>query len=267
MKILFFNHNGNSEVAAAGEVIRNVCVADDFESLSRNWPEQLYKDEKIGVCIFHGYPSGFSEEAIRENAIWSKPKGMVICFISTSPLERVFAPITSGGTTHWKICVPNTRAVRLIGGEKDELKKNWQALLEVLTNQFFIKTAPATGDLGGDLQRFLNPDYREPIMALRLLCEAKRAVVNAKTLHPTATASGLDTNTITMNGITIRAPATIAEWLRPFGGQTRDDISKVAAVIGSGEISRKAECVLKAAADDGDLNEAIDRFLGSVANL
>lgn len=68
-----------------------------------------------------------------------------------------------------------------------------------------------------------------------------------------------------VRGVTIYAPQSLADWLRPFEpeGATDDQrIASVASKIGSGEIGVLAERVLTAASDVTKLSpEIVDGFL------
>lgn len=90
----------------------------------------------------------------------------------------------------------------------------------------------------------------EPLLAFRLLCEAKRAWGDAdeKPRH----------------SITIHAPKGIEDWLTPFSPKGIDNAEKITAVasmVGSDAIMGKAAAVLNAVKDNNNVDEAIKAFL------
>lgn len=87
----------------------------------------------------------------------------------------------------------------------------------------------------------------EAVLAFRLLCEAKQLCGDSPTKE--------------LNGITINAPMTIAQWLAPFGKSKASEISDVANLIGSGDVRTKAEAVLKAVNSNSDVAAALTEFL------
>ncbi|MBE0541753.1 MAG: hypothetical protein IH623_10245 [Verrucomicrobia bacterium] len=110
--------------------------------------------------------------------------------------------------------------------------------------------------------RFLDiilPACIENRLAFRLLCEAAKVVAEENTRR---SAKGEQTsNTVELSGIIIHAPKDLGEWLAPFGKSESEEIPQVAGMIGSGDVKTAAENVLKAVNEDGNLSEAITKFL------
>lgn len=90
----------------------------------------------------------------------------------------------------------------------------------------------------------------EELLAMRLLCEAKHVCG--------AEGSG------ELDGIAIRAPMTLQEWLAPFGKREAKDIEEVASMIGGGDIKAKAQAVLDAVRKNGDVQGAVSGFLAAM---
>jgi len=118
------------------------------------------------------------------------------------------------------------------------------------------------------------PGRVENLLAFRLLCEATKVVEEENTRR---TAKGEQTsNTALLSNITIHAPQTIWEWVRPFGITTPEDpttqadaqtIEKVAAMVGSDKVKARAKAVLEAVnGNGGTLKTANEKFLNPEAN-
>lgn len=102
------------------------------------------------------------------------------------------------------------------------------------------------------------PRRIENLLAFRLLCEAAKVV--EKENNKRKAKGEKMSNTAEQSGITIHAPVDIGDWLAPFGGSGAEDIAHVAGMIDSGAV-KAAEVVLKAANGDGNLSDAITKFL------
>ena len=94
--------------------------------------------------------------------------------------------------------------------------------------------------------RKLEPDI-EPVLALRILCEAWKVPGGE------------------LNGITIHAPQNRDQWLDPF---RKDDQSlplakEFASLMGDAEIGAKATAVIEAASDADKLPGAVGAFLAA----
>jgi hypothetical protein len=89
------------------------------------------------------------------------------------------------------------------------------------------------------------------LLAFRLLCEAKEACNRDDKLE-----------NYKGTRITIHAAKDIGQWLAPFGENlSPPDISKVAGMIGSGDVKKAAEEVLNAVNQNHDPSVAITNFL------
>jgi hypothetical protein len=96
-------------------------------------------------------------------------------------------------------------------------------------------------------ERILSFWKQEPVLALRLLCEAKQMCGNAPFKE--------------VNGVTINAPISIEQWLAPFGKRNAGEIDDVVQLMGRKEAREKARGVLQAVRDSGDVDGSISDFL------
>ncbi len=128
----------------------------------------------------------------------------------------------------------------------------WKALFRAIQNW------DASGSLSSELESIFG-SCAEAKLALRLLCEAKRAC-----------GSDAVKDDYNGTGITIYAPKNIWDWLAPFGITRPQDetttadaqtIEKVAAMLGS-NLRHKAIAVLEAVNGENDSSAAIRIFLG-----
>jgi hypothetical protein len=111
------------------------------------------------------------------------------------------------------------------------------------------------------------PGRVENLLAFRLLCEASKFVTESKAKKSKDYDAA--SHSCKQDGITIHAPGDtpekLGEWLTPFGKSKPEEISQVAALIGSGEVKTAAENVLNAVHKSGDLQGAIDKYLKLIA--
>lgn len=108
------------------------------------------------------------------------------------------------------------------------------------------------------------PGRVENLLAFRLLCEAVKVVEEENTKRTAK--SEQTSNTAELCGITIHAPEQLEQWLAPFGKKPEDvnAIEHVAGMIGSGDLKKAAEKVLKTVKERNNPSSAITGFLEAV---
>lgn len=109
--------------------------------------------------------------------------------------------------------------------------------------------SPKVQDDYNHLLDITHPGDPTASLAFRLLCEAW------KECRPS--------DSIELHGMTIHAPTDLPSWLQSFGAK---NISEVGRRIGHEEIGAKAEKVLRAVDENGDLVGPIEEFLSESAN-
>lgn len=88
----------------------------------------------------------------------------------------------------------------------------------------------------------------EPLLAFRLLCEAKKECGSE------------DSKPFGSTGITIHAPKKLNEWLAPFDGKDENDIERVSGLIASEPVKAKVKAVFESVPDNDNVRRAISEF-------
>lgn len=130
-----------------------------------------------------------------------------------------------------------------------------------------FKTRADAHEFEAEFSHFLDiilPGRMENLLAFRLLCEATKVVAEENTKRTAR--SEQTSNTAELSGITIHAPEQLEQWLAPFGKKPEDvkAIEHVAGMIGSGDLKKAAEKVLKTVKDQNNPSSAITGFLEAV---
>ncbi|MEI8040601.1 MAG: hypothetical protein WCL11_04275 [Verrucomicrobiota bacterium] len=221
--------------------------------IAHDVPEFCDESPDLVHCVAH------TERAKRPDEFMKKffdgtPAGkkVIIVHVASSPIpeeiksEKMEIPL--GPTFYWLSMKDRAAYDREPGKWLSEFLTLTAQQAEDLVNYGDRSDVPSVTE--NDCARFLDiilPRRIEQRLAFRLLCEAKEACGEQDSTE--------------LCGITIHAPKDLGEWLEPFGGSGAHDISRVAGMIGSGNIKAAAELVLKAVNENGHLSDAITNFL------